>query len=484
MTPTPSLGWVQGLQKRHVIVAVLAATVGFGSVFAADAASYREVDTVAEGVYLLQGEGAAFRVQALGPLTAIVYDGEGTLLLAKRLGDGEARTFLAGEGAILATSGAEAKVSARGPGEVQRLATTSEPVEVIDHDGGPVDETFTFRLPPFVVGLKGKVQGEASELQAEVTSSLGTVLAYRDGEFITDLTKLTRDPMDARIAARNLQGRVLLEVFYPSMPSWDQRAPGSRDHEAMSEAHKEPMASSAAKHREARAEPGALRADEERVIPLGELAEVPLQLTVAQAAEVAFRIQGGMGLDVSLFDLATGAHHEYLQLGATVSEARSQPCQVPAQCMMGSYRYDEMSPEEVAWSLAPGTYLLYVRLAYADGDVLLRGADVKPLEPTWVDVAADGGAEDFAMPVLDLMVMDWSPLPHAQSELRVMLDGNEVYSETRTAALPGFALEEQRWFDPSLLGKGQVESFAGGLRTPGGEARVSVLTIGFEARER
>lgn len=466
-----------GMRKAHVLVAVLAATVGFGSAFAVDAASYRDLGTVAEGVYLVHGEAGAFRVKAADPITAIVYDQQGELLLAKAMAPGEARSFLLGDAAVVAIVGGGAAVQAKGDGQVQKLDTERRAMELTENVGA-LDETATVRMPPFLVGMKGQVDGEAENLVVEITSSKGLVYRWRDGAAETNLAALTREPMEARLTADKLDGRIALELFFPAMPSWGQEAQWDEEkaramaqsHERMKERHQEHTMEA----------PRAERHERPTEFAIGDLAEVPVLLRFDQAGEVAFDIGEGYGLDASLYDSA-GRTIAYLQRGATVSEARSG-CGFTCWTDFEGRMSTEVAPEQVAWAVEAGEYLLFVRMGHVEG--MVRTANVAEL--THLELVAmetpveDGASIAFETPLLDVWYQDWQP--SVGSSVSVLLDGAPVY-EARSTVNLGFGgdkVDSSETYDPSLLGAGTVDIEADGLGLPGSQS-IRLMTAGKAA---
>lgn len=480
--PTPVPGSVQGMKKGHVVLAALATVVGFGTAFGVEAASYRDIGTVAEGVYLLEGDGA-FKVQALEPVTAVIYNQEGALLLAKALGSGEARTFVVGEGAVAAILGGDAKVQARNDGRMMRLDTVVNVVELAENSGA-MDERFSVRLPPFLVGLSGRVQGEAQGLLVEVSSSKGLVYRYADGGSEVNLAALTAEVMDARIAADRLDGRIVLEVHQPdfgqmewafaSEEAWTdaQARPAPPAHEGKERRHAE-----AKQHRE-RAMAHAESDGRERAWEpsLEDLTGVPIQLRFDSPGVVGLDLKEGYGVDLSLYD-ASGAQVQYLQRGTRLDSERAW-CGSFLDCFGPTGRggsYEEVMPEVVEWTLDPGEYLLYVRMGGADGTFAFQGlSEHVEVEP----VTIEGSLSEAETLELDAAVLDfwvWDSGASVDRSIAAMLNGGTFYEEHRTASLFGQALERSVMYDPSLLGSGTLEIAVGGLGLPMDDGMYGVI---------
>jgi hypothetical protein len=470
-------GVVQGMRKSHAVLAALAMLVGFGSAFAVDAASYRDIGTVAEGVYVAHGDAGTFKVQAVDAVSAIIYDENGELLLARNLGAGEARTFVVGEAAVVAIAGGEAKVSAKGEGAIQRIGKQMRTIP-LDESSGPVDEAFTVRMPPFLVGLQGKVQGEATDLVVEITSSKGLVYKYDDGEVQADLSMLTKEPMDARITASSLEGRIVLDVWVAEfMPmehdghAWAEATP--------SHAPKPPKAPKEKVHAEAHGREHRDRGVES--VELNSLEGAPLRLALDGPGSVTFDIVEGWGFDASLYD-ASGTMVQYVQRGATVAESREgcsgfMGCFRPRDRGMGS----AVDAEQVTWDLDQGEYVLFVRLAHVDGVAVfgnVRAAE--PLEPHHLDLAAEDGLSlALDVPVLDVMVWDGHE-PSVERSISVLLNGASAYEARSRGSLFGQSLEREVAYDPSVLGMGLLEVAYDGQLLPGlmGETRIVLLLAG------
>lgn len=477
------------MRKGHVVLASVAMLMGFGTAFTVDAASYRDIGTVAEGVYLLRGDGA-FKVAAVDPVTAVVYDPEGNFLLAKALGSGEARTFIVGDGAVAAILGGGAKVSARNDGRMMPLDTVKNVVDLAANEG-PIDEQFSVRLPPFLVGVSGKVQGEADNLVVEVRSSKGLIYRFSDDGAESHLENLAAEVLDASIRADRLDGRIVLEVHQPDMGGMDWNefeAAMARQHQPSRE-EMEKHRAEAEKHREKHRPPQAEAPPARTPRPgpeawepsLDDVAMTPILLRFPAGGQLSLDIQGGGGVDLGLYD-ASGAQAQYLQRGLSVGEARSGCRDVTcffAMPMGDGGSYEELAPEVVAWALEPGDYLLYVRLAHADATFAFEGlGEHFEVELQNVDGSVqDSSTDEILGSVLDFWVHSWNP--SVQSEVVASLDGVSFYQESATGSfgVMGGALQYEASYDPSLLGPGVVEVLRSGLALPTDGAQYTIVVV-------
>lgn len=450
-------------------VVLLAAALSLGGLAASmvvTAESFRDLGTLASGAYLVQSDEGRFRVEALGGSDVVVYDSEGALVLARHLAPGEARTFALLDGLAVVALGGEAKLAAKGEGSVAPVAVDRRPVTLAE-GAGPVDEAITLQLPPFLVGLKALVDGEGSDdLLVEVLTERGVLYRLAGGAEELGIAALGPRVADARVAASDLQGRVVLTLLVAAPP----RAEVEEAEVAAAQEHVKSVRRPRGEEKEE------LTSGSE----IAEFARVPVRLVFDAPGALVFDLDDGYALDASLFD-ASGLQVAYVHRGPPLLEAREW-CRDFLTCWTEDPELRELPPERIEVPVAEaGTYLLYVRFAAVDGVLGIEGArSLEALEV--VRVATHAGEEqtmEFREPLLDVFVQDWSL--SAMQEITVSLNEVDVYAYRSTLTLLGQRVQAEESYDPSLLGAGAVKVTGGGAAAPGpwiDGPLVELLTVG------
>lgn len=446
------------MRKSHVLLIAAGLLTGVFVTMVGSATEYEEIDTVAEGVYMVHGDDNRFKIAAEDDVKVLVYGKDGDLVLARSIEAGRDRSFVLDDGAaIVGLYGGEATIAAAGEGAVDRVPVEHRKVELVSGDGGPLHENVTVQLPSFLVGVTGALKGEAYGITATATTEKGVVFSASDAE-LYDLSEsmaveaLDAEIVDVQIDAEHLDGSLYIVFAQPARSVLERLQAGERvhvDHDRAAEQHDELPD----------------KQSEARGIEIAELSHMPLRFELGAPATLVFDVDHGYMLDAALYD-EEGLQVEYIHRGADLAEAR-QGCQDISRCWWYDYGGEEVEEETIEVPLDRGTYLLFIRVGWVDGFTAIVDDSGEPIDVAVdvLEIEHEGiTAEDnltLEHPILDVGIESWGL--DAFEEIVLSLDGEPVYTYSAVLNAFGFKTGSEHTYDASLLGPGTLTLEADGL---------------------
>lgn len=427
------------MDRRSLIaLSAVALLAGALTPMMASASDYDELGTLDEGVYTVASEDERLRVQAEEPVGVLLRSPAGAIVDARQLASGEERTFVLDQTrALVALQGGEATIEAKGEGSIEPLSTSRESLTLAEAEANATDADLTVQVPANALLAHAVLDGEATDLDLQITADDEQVLAADEAQLATPAAlhpaAMDARALDASIEADELDGAV--ELAFLTLPDGETQA------SAQSEAADELNAS----------------------VEAHELTYTPLRVTVPEDAapgRLAVTIDSGYLFDASLYD-ASGAQSAHLHAGPSLAEHRTD-CRGILECSVTDGDYEELAPQTIEHELEAGEHLLFVREGAVDGTLTLEDADGHALLPdaetgevTTVDVHEDRQLQ-LDRPLLDV----WRTYDHDSGEIQPQIDvqaGNATAMSYRAGAEGGgYAVEESLELAPGAMEAGPV----------------------------